>query len=171
MFLCSAFAAVVAAYAERFTALVGRPMTAGDATRRVIAARAMIQARISLEGGRGALLECGAFARAVGSVGRALPSHGRGHRFESCTAHHSDSTTHCSLPTVTIRKPLARHAPRWRNGRRAAFRAQCPQGRAGSNPALGTTHRTAPNALVAQQIERSPVARDRHVRYCSRTRL
>jgi len=76
MFLCSAFAAVVAAYAERFTAPVGRPMIAGDATRRVIAARAMIQARISLEGGRGALLECGAFARAVGSVGRALPSHG-----------------------------------------------------------------------------------------------
>ena len=28
--------------------------------------------------------------------------------------------------------------PRWRNGRRAAFRAQCPYGCVGSNPSLGT---------------------------------
>ena len=28
--------------------------------------------------------------------------------------------------------------PRWRNGRRATFRALCPKGRAGSNPTLGT---------------------------------
>ena len=39
--------------------------------------------------------------------------------------------------------------PRWRNGRRAAFRAQCPYGCVGSNPSLGTNHIYA---LVAQRI-------------------
>lgn len=28
--------------------------------------------------------------------------------------------------------------PRWRNGRRAVFRSQCPYGCVGSNPSLGT---------------------------------
>ena len=52
---------------------------------------------------------------------RALASHARGHRFKSCIAHHSD-------------------VPRWRNGRRAVFRAQCPYGRESSNLSLGTNH-------------------------------
>ena len=46
--------------------------------------------------------------------------------------------------------------PRWRNGRRAAFRAQCPYGRVGSNPSLGTRYIQSPFALVAQWIERCP---------------
>ena len=50
--------------------------------------------------------------------------------------------------------------PRWRNGRRAAFRAQCPYGCVGSNPSLGTKPLGRPNgidrALVAQRIERCP---------------
>ena len=29
--------------------------------------------------------------------------------------------------------------PKWRNGRRAAFRAQCPYGRVGSTPTFGTS--------------------------------
>ena len=38
-------------------------------------------------------------------------------------------------------------APRWRNGRRAAFRAQCPYGCVGSNPSLGTKKLTALSRL------------------------
>jgi hypothetical protein len=33
-----------------------------------------------------------------------------------------------------------RHVPGWRNGRRYGLKIRCPQGRAGSTPALGTTH-------------------------------
>jgi hypothetical protein len=30
------------------------------------------------------------------------------------------------------------HVPGWRNGRRYGLKIRCPQGRAGSTPALGT---------------------------------
>ena len=61
--------------------------------------------------------------------------------------------------------------PKWWNGRHAAFRAQCSQGRVGSNPTFGTRRKhglgarieqlrrvlvPAVRALVAQWIERSP---------------
>ena len=47
---------------------------------------------------------------------RALASHARGQRFKSSIAHHSRR----------IRRVLDGIMPKWRNGRRAAFRAQCP---------------------------------------------
>ena len=47
---------------------------------------------------------------------RALASHARGQRFKSSIAHHSRP----------IRRLLDGIKPKWRNGRRAAFRAQCP---------------------------------------------
>ena len=74
---------------------------------------------------------------AVGSVVRAPRSHRGGRWFKSITAHHSDAATE----------------PRWRNGRRAVFRAQCPYGRVGSNPTLGTK---VYQALVAQQDRAQP---------------
>lgn len=37
---------------------------------------------------------------------------------------------------------------KWRNGRRAVFRWQCPYGRGGSNPPLRTRRRWAPNLTV-----------------------
>ena len=74
---------------------------------------------------------------AVGSVVRAPRSHRGGRWFKSITAHHSDAAM----------------GPRWRNGRRAAFRAQCPYGRVGSNPTLGTK---VYQALVAQQDRAQP---------------
>jgi hypothetical protein len=43
----------------------------------------------------------------------------------------------CGTPRVQVFS-LASLMPRWRNGRRAAFRAQCPYGCVGSNPSLGT---------------------------------
>ena len=53
---------------------------------------------------------------------RAPRSHRGGRRFKSSIAHHFAGSG----------------KPRWRNGRRAAFRAQCPYGCVGSNPSLGT---------------------------------
>ena len=47
---------------------------------------------------------------------RALASHARGQRFKSSIAHHS-------RPIQTVLDGIT---PKWRNGRRAAFRAQCP---------------------------------------------
>src|SRR3972149_3313739 len=64
---------------------------------------------------------------------------------------------------VLHRPPFNRRAPKWRNGRRAAFRAQCPKGRGGSNPPFGTRLQTggqspAPTlrARSSVRIERSP---------------
>ena len=91
---------------------------------------------------------------------RAPRSHRGGRRFKSSIAHHFAGSG----------------KPRWRNGRRAAFRAQCPYGCVGSNPSLGTklahigpvgNHPPGPGspglddwlhkyALVAQWIERCP---------------
>ena len=68
-------------------------------------------------------------ARAVSSAVRAPRSHRGGRRFKSSIAHHTDRSGTQKTETTL---------PRWRNGRRAAFRAQCPLGRVGSNPSLGT---------------------------------
>ena len=68
---------------------------------------------------------------------RAPRSHRGGRRFKSFIAHHADGT-------MAIGAVLpGRQAPRWRNGRRAAFRAQCPYGCVGSNPSLGTINRSS----------------------------
>ncbi len=69
-------------------------------------------------------------AGAVSSVVRAPRSHRGGRRFKSSIAHHPAAANGFFTSE--------NHRPRWRNGRRAAFRAQCPLGRVGSNPSLGT---------------------------------
>ena len=103
---------------------------------------------------------------------------------------HTEEVGGSNPPSPTISRryraiPTAPNSgkPRWRNGRRAAFRAQCPLGRVGSNPSLGTktngrhqnkrrkytakpsSRRCTANrvsghtydyALVAQRIERCP---------------
>ena len=51
-----------------------------------------------------------------------------------------------------LHRPPLKGGPKWRNGRRAAFRAQCPTGRGGSNPPFGTNAR----ARSSVWIERSP---------------
>src|SRR3990172_7229913 len=62
----------------------------------------------------------------------------------------------------SLHRPLSRCAPKWRNGRRAAFRAQCPKGRGGSNPPFGTRlHMGQVRAPILRarssvRIERSP---------------
>ena len=62
---------------------------------------------------------------------RAPRSHRGGRRFKSSIAHQpQDSGASGYWP--------GSGEPRWRNGRRAAFRAQCPYGCVGSNPSLGT---------------------------------
>ena len=77
---------------------------------------------------------CRSLFRAVSSVVRAPRSHRGGRRFKSSIAHH------WSAPCIPWIKGQERrlNMPRWRNGRRAAFRAQCPYGCVGSNPTLGT---------------------------------
>ena len=44
---------------------------------------------------------------------------------------YKDQSSLCYLPIHTV--------PGWRNGRRCGLKIRCPQGRAGSTPALGTT--------------------------------
>ena len=49
----------------------------------------------------------------------------------------------------SARHTRSSHTRKWRNGRRAGFRCQCPQGRGGSNPPLRTT-------LVMSQVIANP---------------
>ncbi len=73
---------------------------------------------------------------------RAPRSHRGGRRFDPSIAHHAvwDAKSRGGQPDSLV--------PRWRNGRRAAFRAQCPYGCVGSNPSLGTNkvNSTQPSA-------------------------
>ena len=62
-------------------------------------------------------------ARAVSSVVRAPRSHRGGRRFKSSIAHHRRQSI---AGYVNLVVPDSSSRPRWRNGRRAAFRAQCP---------------------------------------------
>lgn len=57
---------------------------------------------------------------------------------------------HMLPPAISALDPLhlAPYGPRWRNGRRASFRNWWPQGRAGSNPAPGTTNQKTTNDVV-----------------------
>ena len=55
---------------------------------------------------------------------------------------------------------LPARAPRWRNGRRVGLKNRCPQGRAGSTPALGTTPDFLSRALRARlNSEPGPMGR------------
>ena len=79
--------------------------------------------------------------------------------FVSCTsgrpaAVETPRGRHATRPTSGSCERYACVEPRWRNGRRGRLKIDCPQGRQGSNPCLGTMSATTPEPTDCQAPNR-----------------